>query len=195
ELITVVMGGKAVDGKLQIYEDTIKLLEYGFNNFSTQTIVRPGDIVEESPVAEAKDSDYIILQSDQYLEALLPKDVKKEEIEKDITLLSDIRAPIKKGDVIGTVTYKYQGQVLGKVNLISDRSIEKEPIVAVTNQTMSIASSLTNKLWFKAVLGALGAFTVAILILKIASSRRIKRNRYIYVNDSKIRYIYKDRRK
>ncbi|NLY42595.1 MAG: D-alanyl-D-alanine carboxypeptidase, partial [Clostridiaceae bacterium] len=42
ELITVVMGGKAVDGKLQIYEDTIKLLEYGFNNFSTQTIVRPG---------------------------------------------------------------------------------------------------------------------------------------------------------
>ncbi|MDK2810748.1 MAG: hypothetical protein PWR27_1457 [Petroclostridium sp.] len=184
ELITVVMGSKLDGMKYQSYEDTINLFEYGFNNFGMQTIVKPGDIIDEVKVMDAKANEHVILLAEQALTALLPNNVDKNTIQKEVYPLSNIKAPINKGDVLGFATYKYQDQVLGKVNLVADRNVEQEPIVIVKNKTISILNSL----WFRVLTGVIGSVLVILVILRIARRKKkysFSRNKVRYIRNKK----------
>lgn len=189
ELIAVVMGAKLEGTKYYSYEDTINLFEYGFNNFSIQTVVKPGEFIEEVPVLEAKNNERVILQTEQPLEALLPNNIDKSAIEKQVYPLANIKAPISKGDVLGFVTFKYDNQELGRVNLIADRNIEQEPMVIVKNKALSILNSL----WLKIPAALLGLLILFSIIMRILRSRR--KSRYTFARDKrKVRYISKYRK-
>jgi D-alanyl-D-alanine carboxypeptidase len=189
EYITVVMDAKVENYTYYSYEDTLKLFKYGFENFSYQTIVKPGDILEESPVIEAKNNEHVILQADTSLEALLPRDVKEEEIIKESYPLQNIKAPVKKGDVLGFVSYKYKGETLGKVNLVADKNIEQDPIEVVKNKTLSIMDTL----WFKISAGVVASVVLLSIVLIIIA--RMKRRRNTFAGSKhKISYLNRHRK-
>ena len=51
--------------------------------------------------------------------------------DKIITLNDNIVAPIKKGDILGTVSYTRDGENIGIINLLAQNDIEKEPVIFV----------------------------------------------------------------
>src|SRR3989304_5644564 len=118
QLITVILG--APSSKVT-YEDTIKLLEYGFNNFKSQKVVEKGRVyqkVELPMLAKEKLAlkaarDLTILQGDG-LEAK-----KKMKVRKNLTL------PIFKNQKLGQITVTQGNQKLGKIDLVASKKVPK----------------------------------------------------------------------
>jgi len=126
ELLSIVMkcdnGTKSADAYSFI--DSKALLEYGFYNYKYITVGDISDIVESADIRNAKID--LTLSPAVPVSALLEKNVKKEDVEVIAKKNEDILAPIKKGDVLGTVTYKYKGEVLGTVNLVAGNDVERD---------------------------------------------------------------------
>lgn len=109
-LIAVVMGAETEDKRFQ---ETIKLLDYGFNNFEVKEILPQGASVkgyEEAPVSKGKERTVKMVTKEPYLDV-----VKKGEsttlFEPQVTTDANLLvAPIKKGDQVGTVKYLYKGK-------------------------------------------------------------------------------------
>ncbi len=52
--------------------------------------------------------------------------VKSEDITSFVSINENIDAPIKKGDVVGKIVYKYKEEVIGSVNIIADEDNAKQ---------------------------------------------------------------------
>ena len=126
ELITVVLGSdKTSDGLSQRYLDTTSLFEYGFNTYSSKEIVKAGDIIQTINVKHAtrntKKLDLIVSNDINIL--INQKDINSTFL-PEINLNDNIKAPLKKGDIIGTVTYTSEGTQYTE-NLIANSDVHK----------------------------------------------------------------------
>lgn len=126
-LIAVIM--KAPSTKIRFSEAT-KLLDYGFANCSCKSFGKKGDIISTAPVNKGiQNTTNLSLQEDANI--ILKKN-ESSNIEQNITLNDNICAPIKKGDVIGKITFSSNGNQLLEVNLVSDNDIEKNTLWNLT---------------------------------------------------------------
>lgn len=126
ELITVVLGSdKTSDGLSQRYLDTTSLFEYGFNTYSSKEIVKAGDIIQTINVKNAtrntKKLDLIVSNDISIL--INQKDINSTFL-PEVNLNDNIKAPLKKGDIIGTVTYTAEGTQYTE-NLIANSDVTK----------------------------------------------------------------------
>ena len=126
-LIAVIM--KAPSTKIRFSEAT-KLLDYGFANCSCKSFGKRGDIISTATVNKGiQNTTNLALQEDANI--ILKKN-ESSNIEQNITLNDNICAPIKKGDVIGKITFSSNGNQLLEVNLVSDNNIEKNTLWNLT---------------------------------------------------------------
>ena len=126
-LIAVIM--KAPSTKIRFSEAT-KLLDYGFANCSCKSFGKRGDIISTATVNKGiQNTTNLALQEDANI--ILKKN-ESSNIEQNITLNDNICAPIKKGDVIGKITFSSNGNQLLEVNLVSDNDIEKNTLWNLT---------------------------------------------------------------
>lgn len=126
-LIAVIM--KAPSTKIRFSEAT-KLLDYGFANCSCKSFGKRGDIISTATVNKGiQNTTNLALQEDANI--ILKKN-DNSNIEQNITLNDNICAPIKKGDVIGKITFSSNGNQLLEVNLVSDNDIEKNTLWNLT---------------------------------------------------------------
>lgn len=109
-----------------VYTD--KLYNWAFDNFSYQTVLKEDDVAGEAPVSLSS-TDHVTLRPAQAVELLLPKGVKPEELEKNVTLKSDpAEAPITEGDVLGSMTVSLDGEQLAEVDLLAFTGVEASRI-------------------------------------------------------------------
>lgn len=126
-LIAVIM--KAPSTKIRFSEAT-KLLDYGFANCSCKSFGKRGDVISTATVNKGiQNTTNLALQEDANI--ILKKN-ESSNIEQNITLNNNICAPIKKGDVIGKITFSSNGNQLLEVNLVSDNDIEKNTLWNLT---------------------------------------------------------------
>lgn len=95
-LISVVMGVDTIDNRTS---DTVKLLNYGFNNYKLETIYKKGKVIDKVKVEKGKKNYVDIVLENDATELLNNKDDKKNymiNIEVD-----KLTAPLKKGDIVG----------------------------------------------------------------------------------------------
>ena len=138
-LITVVM---KTDSKEERFRETAKLLDYGFNNFSTEEIFPAGYQLEDQetlPVAKGKENEVSVsineaislpIKSGEAELYSLEYNISEEKMNED----GELVAPIEKGEKIGTATLVYEGendfgyifdQEAITVDLVSDEAVEK----------------------------------------------------------------------
>lgn len=112
------------------YNDVRSMFEYGFNNYSMINVASAGEDVGETKITAAKGTDVVSALSSTEVSALLPADTDTEkQIEKKYTFDSDIKAPIKKGDKIGTAEYIYTNIQTGeKTTLATTDLVAKSDI-------------------------------------------------------------------
>ena len=104
----------------------MRLLDYGFANYDSIPIGRMGDVVDKVLVQKGN-LQYleVVLEKDSYL--LLPKGQSKE-ITKEIELPEHVESPINKGDIIGQLIVKVEGEEVDRVNLIAKNDVERASI-------------------------------------------------------------------
>lgn len=156
--ITVVMRTDSYGAR---FEETIKLMNYGFNEFTEQKLFDAGDTVEgveTLPVAKGKEDQVkVALESDV---TRMIKNDEEGQYELTYTLNEDVLdkngalvAPIEEGTVVGTATLTYSGEEnYGNIDTTKDQtSVELVTTEAVEKDN-----------WFMLVLGVIGDFFVSL---------------------------------
>lgn len=183
ELLSVIMkceNTTMVENGAYSFVDSKNLLEYGFDNFEYINVAVVGDFVSDSNVYEAKDNERVVLTVENDIGNILPVDYKKEDIKTNITYNEkQIAAPIKKGDVLGSVVYEYRGEEIGSANLISTVDIKKDYIIATIHL---IGKILLNPI-----------FIILVILIVLLRIRAIKiRNRRRRHRRSRLQHIEND---
>lgn len=119
-LIAVIM--KAPTSALR-FSNAIKLLDYGFTNYSYKSFANQGDFIRQISVTKGIDSIANVIYETS--PSFLVKKGEESKITYEINLPDNVSAPISKGQQLGTITYYSDGSKLDTVNLISDSTINK----------------------------------------------------------------------
>lgn len=119
-LIAVVMGSDT--SKIR-FDEAMRLLDYGFANYDSVAIGRKGDVIGKIKVHKGK-VDYLeaVLERDCYL--LLPKG-ESGNISKEIVLPDFVEGPVEKGEELGKLIVKVDGEEMDRIKLVSNVSIGK----------------------------------------------------------------------
>ena len=119
-LISVVMA--APDYKVR-FKDAAAMLNYGFSKCSFYTDENPEKLPQIEVRKGTKPTTEIKYEKNfQYLST----DGKTiGEVERKLNLETQVQAPVKEGDVAGTLDYYQNGQKLGEVNILFSETIEK----------------------------------------------------------------------
>lgn len=100
-----------------------KLLDYGFSNYQYKKLAEKDCEVMKVPVIKGTEAEVAVKYSDS-----VGKVMKKKEdgnVEQEVIINGDIIAPIQKGDVLGKVFYRVNGEEVASVELVADSSVEK----------------------------------------------------------------------
>lgn len=119
ELVAVIMSG---DTSADRFNGAKKLLDYGFANYEYVS-VKPELDVCEIPIAKGVKSTVGITTTNNF-NSLLKKNASKQ-ILQEVKLNSNITAPIKKGDVLGSVNFYINDEFVGNVDIISTEKVDK----------------------------------------------------------------------
>lgn len=117
-LICVVIG--AENSKVRNAEVS-ELLNYGFANYESKNVVAAGEVVEESVAVSKGKQDAVrgVAESDV---SVFGKKGSLQNVEKEAELY-DLSAPISKGDRIGELRVKLNGEIVGSTYILSDEDV------------------------------------------------------------------------
>ncbi|SDX57696.1 D-alanyl-D-alanine carboxypeptidase (penicillin-binding protein 5/6) [Tepidimicrobium xylanilyticum] len=131
ELIAVIMGAET--SKIR-FDETIKLLDYGFANYDSITIGKRGDILGKVPVHKGNIS---------HVEAVLDRDSiiliskgDKANISKEIVLPDFLEGPIEKGQEIGRLIVRVDGHEADTIRLVSRTKVDKANFKEMLKKTI-----------------------------------------------------------
>ncbi len=106
------------------WRDCAKLLEYGFQEFSTIRIASQKSSVARVKVLEGSKSK-VLLYPRNDLTVEVRKDKEELIVPKISVFASEVTAPVRVGQVLGKIGYEYQGQYVTGVDLIARKPIRK----------------------------------------------------------------------
>lgn len=122
-LISVIMGAETEKRREEL---TARLLDYGFNAFEKELILRKGEQVHNIEVPDGKKTVTTAeVAEDLYV---VYKRGAKGTLQKEIVLREDLKAPIEKGEVLGQELIVQDGEILAQVDLVAVENIEKANI-------------------------------------------------------------------
>ncbi len=138
QLIAVILGGQTSKTR---FDESMKLLDYGFANYDSIPIGRKGEVFGKVPVHKGN-MEYIeiVLEKDSYI--LLPKG-EDRNVEKEILLPEFVESPIEQGEAIGNLIVKINGNEMDNIKLVSKTKVEKAGFKEMFKKTFK--SLLINK--------------------------------------------------
>ncbi len=114
-VITVIMGAptpKERNGQIT------SMLDYAFNQFQTHKLYDRDHILADVEVSKG-DKDTIPVVTSESVSILTKKGVKVDDVIERLEIDASLRAPVKKGDVIGTLFIEKGGEVLSETPLVA----------------------------------------------------------------------------
>ena len=126
ELVAVIMGG---DSSTDRFEGAKKLLDYGFANYSFVNIEPEYDKNQSIGVekgAKAKVSTKVGAPI-----GLLLKKTEAADIEQETIIKKNIKAPVKKGDVLGQVNIYINGSQVGAIDITATENVEQKSLATM----------------------------------------------------------------
>ena len=177
-VVSVVLGAERVemtgqDGKpyyvTESFSETIKLFDWGFDNFERQIIVTPDELVCEVGVTLSQEQNTVKVHPDREVERLMPKGLDLEkDLERTITTEESVEAPVERGQKLGEMTISYNGTVYATVDLLADEDV-------AASRLLVFRRDLIEFLHRPIVL--ISAAAVVVLILLIIILRAVSRSR------------------
>ncbi len=176
-MVSVIMGSGPIenaDGNIRQgqFDESKRLLEYGFTNFRRVTISRPDEPVDKVAVTLSRDADEVMVKPIGSLTLTLPKRINENDIQSEITLYSDtVEAPVAEGQVLGSMRLFYEDQEYGELELVAVTSVERSELLYKKMVFLNFMEEYGVRL-------AAGIVGVLVLILLLIFLLRRKRRRY-----------------
>lgn len=155
--------------------DSINLYNWAFDNLGFRTIADADNAVTEIELRFAWNKDTLLLVPQESYTTILPDDISSSSILATPDIPEYIEAPVKKGDVIGTVTYSYADQTLATLNLVAGESVERSELLKSASTVKDIVTSS----WFLTIVGIILFLLFVYLILALIYNRKKKKLRKV----------------
>ncbi len=133
--ISVILGAEnvvdanGITNRLYLSESS-RLLQWGFDNFKRITISPDSTPVAAMPVTLSQETDEVLLCPTGSIQRTLPIDMDPEAIQHDIELFYDsVEAPVEAGDVLGSYTISYEGEIYGVLDLVALTSVARSELL------------------------------------------------------------------
>jgi len=117
-LLGVIMGAETAETR---ESNALKLIGYGFKNFSTRTLVKEGEVVGKVKVLQG-DPQEVGLSATKALLVTVPKD-REQSIPLRKEFPSSANPPISKGDVLGRLVLEGEGFPRKEVDLVATQDV------------------------------------------------------------------------
>lgn len=121
-LIGIIMGAKNYDDRVN---KTKELLEYGKNNFTYNKITDKTQAVDKVYINNSKDGRIDVYPAADYNKLVKNDDIIRTKISYNDT----VKAPLKQGDKIGTISIFVNDEEIGQVDATVNKTIEKANIL------------------------------------------------------------------
>lgn len=152
-MISIVANSKVKDEINHSYEDTKKLINFGLEFYESVKVISAGDILAEVELTNGKGHDRILLEANEDVHVNLPKDYDEDKLETRVILENKIKAPIKKGKILGSATVYYDGEEYISSSLTS-------PIEVKANYVKGFFSAIWKVISAPALLIVLGILLI-----------------------------------
>lgn len=116
QLIAVIMGAPSRDTRNAL---AASLLDFGFANYSVRSF--PGQTVDPVPVKGGTTRSC----EASYADASFVTEKSNEETTTQVVYNTSLRAPVKKGDVVGTVRFLLGSEELGTTDLVAQSDVKQ----------------------------------------------------------------------
>ena len=170
--ISVILGAERVEengvGNIRSFSETSRMFDYGFENFTYKTILQKSEPIKDVTVTLSK-TDHVALRPAKDIEALMPKGLDAEHLERTVTLDAEtVEAPVEAGQKLGTLTLSYDGTVYGTVDLLAMNAVEASKMMVFWRDVQAFFAKTSTKV----VLILLVVLVVALLLWKLVFGRR-----------------------
>ncbi len=152
--------------------DSKDLYEWAFNNIVMTTVLSDTQVMDSLNVKYVWGERKVDIVPEKSVQALLPADYDKSKLVTSTNLPPYAEAPLTKGQVMGSVSLYYDGELIGTTNLVSSEDISADT-------TNKIAHFFYDNIITTAIICAL---IVAIVIYTVSTRKRKKKrqSRYRY---------------
>ena len=175
QLISVVLGARlmtASDGSYKVgsFTETARLFDWGFDNFTTKTVLTEDEMIQEVPVALSKETAQVAVHPAYTAEAVLPDDLQPEDLVRTVTLDADVvDAPVSAGQQLGTITLSY-----------GDVDYATVPLLAVADVNASrflIVKQALKEFFSRTIVKVLMVVLVILVVLVLLFGKTVMRRR------------------
>ncbi len=157
------------------FKDSKALYKWAFKNLEMVNVIDENTVVAHVKVDMGENSDVAILKPAGAFSTLLPKDLDPQVIEQKVTITAErndneaVVAPVEKGQIMGTLELKLDGETLWTTNLVASQSIA----LSQFEYTMRMINSIFGKWWFKLCVVSLAVLIIADIVLNTIQKARI----------------------
>lgn len=128
----ILFGCPNTAGKRYEFIESKELYRWAFNNFSFKHIADTDNPICEIGVDLSFKTDFVSLYVEKSFVSVLPSDADDSTITiKPNYENRSVKAPVKKGQILGTADIVYANNVIGTVNLVSHEDIDRSFILSV----------------------------------------------------------------
>jgi D-alanyl-D-alanine carboxypeptidase (penicillin-binding protein 5/6) len=154
-----------------VYDDHLSLFRWAFSSLEYRAVLSVNDILRQVTVLNGQDADRVQLQPAHDFNYLLPSDLDRSAILREVTLFDEeVEAPVARGEILGFVELKLADEVLAKIDLVAAADVEKSFEARVVRSVTGIFSAT----WFQALAAVVVALALFVVALRIMNSRRRK---------------------
>ncbi len=105
------------------FDDAKAALDYAFAGFTAKTVVREGQQLGKNLGVTGGTMPFINIYASKDFSLLIEKG-RESALEKELVLLEQISAPVKKGDVVGFLRITIDGEEVGRVDAVTGQDVE-----------------------------------------------------------------------
>lgn len=131
--MTLIAVALKCDTPSQRFKECMELFNYGFSNFENKKLLTQNEVLNVNiPIVGGRtDIVNVAAQNDFYI---ISKVGDNKDIELKYELPSELKAPVKMGDVLGKIVILKKGVVMGEVPVVALNEIDKQTYGDIINK-------------------------------------------------------------
>ena len=110
-----------------LWQDSIKLLDYGLDNFKNVTLYDEGQEIESLNIPESKEKELSLITPREFV-MTFPNNAEPK-VERKIRLAEEIYLPIPKGQKLGVMEVIVDGENVGQLDLVAGSDVTEMSFV------------------------------------------------------------------
>ena len=148
-------------------KDSAKLYDWAYKNLGVQTLYSPSNSIASVDVKYVRNGKTLEAVPEKEISAFLPNNYDKKKLKVEINCPEQVDAPVTQGDVLGTVSVKYEDLDLGLTNLVAAEDVERDisPLEVFVTEHMQLII----------IVSAVLVLIIVLLIVLISVRRKARR--------------------